>query len=52
MNCNRNGFLKTETGFLSGLFFPNVCGSLWFSVSQGLLGGFLSVCLGAYCVCL
>ena len=43
MNCDCSEFLRTETGFLSGLFFPNVCESCWFSVVQGLLGVFLSV---------
>lgn len=49
ITCDCTGFLRTETGFSSGLFLPSICESSWFSVAQGLLGFFLSVCLGADC---
>lgn len=51
MNCDCSGFLGTETGFLSCLFFPNVCDLLVFYIA-GSIGGFLSVFEGTLCLVL
>lgn len=46
ITCDCSGFLRTETGILSGLFFPSICESSWFSVALALLGFFFECVSG------
>lgn len=46
ITCDCTGFLRTETGFISGLFFLSICESSWFSLVQGLMGGFFECVFG------